>query len=208
MLKNTAKAMGTHQLPSFPNTMNNAFSNLLMKGNNFTLRQPRLQFESLCNNNGVNYLYTREKQQHNQQVSIGNGLAVSEPIAKTTGTSSVIPLTQTMIQTKEIFEKMPGKLFQTGGIEMTSTTITTTKTNATADIVCNDSSIVTCAVCAFPIHEKSITQASKYGQLSCEFCRKFISKIARKALSLKHQTMQLSSKFGPLQCKRNGNSIL
>lgn len=59
-----------------------------------------------------------------------------------------------------------------------------------------------CTVCACLIHSKNILQAAKYGSLSCEYCRKFISKISKKSLAIKnYPAMKLQQQ---LLCKSEG----
>lgn len=189
--------MDNSKLTSFPNTIDNAFSNLLMKGNNFILRRPKLQFTSLCNNNAIN------NQQYRQQPETSTNVTTNETTAShiSLSTSLSKPLTNNMVAINATLNNASENQFAVCGTSA-KTCNATTKNSRNGD----NSGMVACAVCSLPVNDRNMVQAMKYGELSCEFCRKFISKVARKALSMKHQTALISSSIKSefIQCKGNG----
>uniref|UniRef100_A0A1A9V7Y0 Histone-lysine N-methyltransferase trithorax n=1 Tax=Glossina austeni TaxID=7395 RepID=A0A1A9V7Y0_GLOAU len=177
---------GKEQTSSAAFNTTNMFSHFSvggLKANSFVLRQPRLQFDSICANTG-------ERNHITQSVNAAAALALSASLPKslTQAISSAGTAASTAALLSPTFSSLNGS----------SSLLQNAQTNNSASV--NPSML--CAVCSTSIHSKSLPQATKYGELSCEYCRKFISKIAKKSLAMKNSP---AMKITPVQCKADGN---
>uniref|UniRef100_A0A1B0FGB3 Histone-lysine N-methyltransferase trithorax n=1 Tax=Glossina morsitans morsitans TaxID=37546 RepID=A0A1B0FGB3_GLOMM len=180
---------GKEQTSSAAFNTTNMFSHFSvggLKANSFVLRQPRLQFDSICANTG-------ERNHLTQSVNAAAALALSASLPKslTQAISSAGTAASTAALLSPTFSSLNGS----------SSLLQNAQTNNSASV--NPSML--CAVCSTSIHSKSLPQATKYGELSCEYCRKFISKIAKKSLAMKNSP---AMKITPVQCKADGNCLI
>ncbi|XP_075145916.1 histone lysine N-methyltransferase trithorax [Haematobia irritans] len=192
------------------------------KPGSFILRQPRLQFGSLSTaaskSGNSNATSTNNSSTNSTAVTAAAAAALSASLPKSllqaissssasasssnnsTVNSSNSSLTASMLgNTSATSSSVNGPpTYSLNGTSSLKTNVNTSSSSLSP-------SSILCVVCSSPIHTKNLPQASKYGQLSCEYCRKFISKIAKKSLAIKN-----SATNKPIipQCKGDGNCII
>ncbi|XP_046805122.1 histone-lysine N-methyltransferase trithorax [Lucilia cuprina] len=181
-------------------------SSTTLKPSSFVLRQPRLQFESLTNTNSTTAAAatTTSERSSNPNVAVAAAaLALSASLPKSlkqaiSSSAAAAAATGSLSNTASLLSPT-FSLNGTSAIKNISNTITTVPVSIAS------SPAHQCAVCASIIHSKNLPQANKYVELSCEHCRKFISKIAKKSLAMKNST---TMKTVQLQCKADGNCVI
>ncbi|KAM7362848.1 histone lysine N-methyltransferase trithorax isoform 2-T6 [Cochliomyia hominivorax] len=171
-----------------------------LKPSSFVLRQPRLQFESLSNVTSSTATATSDRSNNSSNVSVAAAaaaLALSASLPKSlqqaisSSAASAAGLSSSAALLSPTFS-----LNGTSAMKNNNNTISATSSSPPA---------YQCAVCSSIIHSKNLPQANKYVEPSCEHCRKFISKIAKKSLAMKNSP---TMKTIQLQCKADGDCVI
>ncbi|TMW53823.1 hypothetical protein DOY81_001108 [Sarcophaga bullata] len=167
-----------------------------LKPSSFVLRQPRLQFESLANMPASTPTTSEQRNNASNAAAAAAALALTASLPK-----SLQQAISSAAATAAGLSNSSSLLSPSFSLNGTSSM----KTNNNTTVVLSVTGANQCAVCSSIIQTKNLSQANKYVEPSCEQCRKFISKIAKKSLAMKYST---TMKNVQLQCKADGNCMI